>query len=108
MFLQYPSVDGITQELRNLGPGALLYKIDISRAFRHIRIDLGDIDLLGIRHKMVFFDGSLPFRFCHGSRIFEHCSEGFRYIMKHLGLMNYMDDLIYVSFPSKIHESYET
>ena len=42
--LQYPSVDDITNKLKDLGPGALLYKVDISRAFRQLRIDPGDID----------------------------------------------------------------
>ena len=37
--LKYPSVDDLAEELRNLGPGALLYKTDISRAFIHIHID---------------------------------------------------------------------
>ena len=50
--LNYPSVDTIVNSLKSLGPGALLYKIDISRAFRHIRIDPGDLDLLGIKHEL--------------------------------------------------------
>ena len=107
--LKYPSLDDITRELRNLGPGALIYKVDISRAFRHIRIDPGDIDLLGIRHKNLFLDGSLPFGFRLGSGIFERCSDAIRYIMKNFGynaLMNYIDDLIYIGLPSKIYHSY--
>ena len=55
--LHYPSVDNITAALRRLGPGAKLFKIDISKAFRHLRVDPTDIDLLGLqvqgRH---FFD----------------------------------------------------
>ena len=46
--LTYPSLDNITQKLNKLGPGAMLCKVDVSRAFRHIRIDPGDIDLLDI------------------------------------------------------------
>ena len=95
---KYPSLDDITRELRKLGRGALICKVDISRAFRHIRIDPGDIDLLGIHHKKVFLDGLLPFGFRHGSRIFERCSDAIRY-MKNLGhnaFMNYIDDLIYI------------
>ena len=103
--LKYPSLDDITTELRKLGPGALIYQVDISRAFRHIRIDPGDIDLLGIRHKSLFLDGSLPFGFRLGSGIFERCSDAIRYII-HNGLMNYIDDLIYIGLPSKIYNSY--
>ena len=106
--LKYPSLDDITTELRKLGPGALIYKVDISWAFRHIHIDPGDIDLLGIRHKSLFLDGSLPFGFRLGSGIFERCSDAIRYIMKNFGhnaLMNYIDDLIYIGLPSKIYNS---
>ena len=42
--LQYHSIDNITMTLNTLGPGAMLYKVDISRAFRQIRIDPRDID----------------------------------------------------------------
>ena len=41
-----PSIDLITDKVRNLGKGSLLYKIDISRAFRHVKIDPRDYFLL--------------------------------------------------------------
>ena len=47
--LRYPSVDHVIQKLKQLGPGTLFYKVNISRAFRHLRIDPGDIGLLGIK-----------------------------------------------------------
>ena len=33
--LQYPSIDNIIEEVNNIGLRALVYKVDISRAFRH-------------------------------------------------------------------------
>ena len=86
------------------------YKVDISRAFRHLRIDPGDIDLLGILHQDLFLDGSLPFGFRLGSGFFERCSDAIRFIMKkhnHNALLNYIDDLIHIGLPSKIHQSYQ-
>ena len=83
--LPYPSIDHIIKRIKEFGPGALLYKVDISRAFRHIRIDPGDIDLLGTCHNKPFFDGSLPFVFRHGSGIFKRCSDAIRFIMKQNG-----------------------
>ena len=80
--LQYLSIDQITRKLKDLSPGALLYKVDISRAFRHLRIDPGDINLLGIVHNNLYLDGSLPFGFHLGSGFFERCSDAIRYIMK--------------------------
>ena len=35
----------LTYSLGNLGPSAQMFKIDISRAFRQIKVDPGDIDL---------------------------------------------------------------
>ena len=35
--LHYPSVDNITVALRCVGPGAKHFKVDINRAFRHLK-----------------------------------------------------------------------
>ena len=107
--LHYPSVDYITQAIRDLGPNALLYKIDISRAF-HLRIDPGDLDLLGFHHNNYYFDGSLAFGYRHGSVFFQRCSDAIRYIMKNQGfstMFNYIDDLIYVGLPHEIDQSFK-
>ena len=50
------SYDHIVQQVQKMVPGLLVYKVDISRAFRHLRIDPGNIDLLGILHKDLFLD----------------------------------------------------
>ena len=42
--LTYPSV---VYKILQLGPGSLIYKIDISHAFRQHKVDPGEIDLLG-------------------------------------------------------------
>ena len=108
--LNYPSVDSITNSLRNLGPSAQIYKIDTSRAFRQIKIDPGDIDLLGIKFQdQYFLDRWVAFGFCHGSLIFQRCTDAIRYIMAQHGfplLYNYIDDLIYTGLPSQINESF--
>ena len=44
--LQYPTVDNITEKLKQIGTHAVLYKIDLSRAFRQLCIDPGDFNLL--------------------------------------------------------------
>ena len=58
--LSFPTVDVITAELKYLGRGALLYKIDVSKAFRHVRIDPGDYDLLGLHWCDAYVDTCLP------------------------------------------------
>ena len=66
--LKFPSVDLIMNSLRNLGPSVQMYKIDISRVFRHIKVDSGDIDLLGMKFgNQYFLDRALAFGFRHGS-----------------------------------------
>ena len=89
---------------------ALLFKFDISRAFRHLRIDPGDLDLLGLKHDSYYIDGTLAFRFRHGSVFLQRCTDALRYIMDHKfgypNLLNYCDDLIYPALPHEINGAY--
>ena len=39
--LQFPTVDHIVNELKKVGRGSHLFKIDVSHAFRHIKVDPG-------------------------------------------------------------------
>ena len=109
--LHYPSVDDIVHKLNTLGPAAKIFNVDISRAFRHIHIDPGDIDLLGLHHNNSYYiDLSLPFGFRLGSFFFQKLSDAVCYIMNKNGhdvLLNYIDDLIYCGLPSSIHQAYE-
>ena len=47
--LQYPTVDNITDTLKKLGPTVVLYKIDLSRAFRQLQIYPSDYNLLCLK-----------------------------------------------------------
>ena len=96
--LNYPSVDDIVTKSVELGPGCLLYKVDISRAFRQLKVDPGDLALLGLNHQSYFIDLSVPFGCRHGSVFFEKVTDSIRYIMRQQGfphLYNYVVDLIY-------------
>ena len=108
--LRYPSIDLITDSLRKLGPSAKIYKVDISRAFRQIKVDPADIDLLGIKlDQKYYIDRSIPFGFHHGSQIFQRCTDAIRHIMASHGFhtfFNYIDDLIYIGLPSEIQNSF--
>ena len=106
--LNYPS--DITQRLIQLGPGSMLFKIDISRALRQLKVDPGDIDLLGLQQNSYFIDQSVPFGYRHGSIFFEKVTDSIRFIIKNHGfpdLYNYVDDLIYCGTPSTIFSAYE-
>ena len=106
--LTYPSVDNLTNEVLRLGKGSQIFKVDISRAFRHVPIDPGDLDLLGLYWESYFLDFSLPFGFKHGSSIFQRISDAVRYIMSQEGhsVWNYIDDFLCISVPSKIEKTY--
>ena len=101
--LKFPSVDLIANSLRNLGPSAKMFKINISRAFRHIKVYPGDIDLLGIKFQNKYFlDRSLAFGFRHGSLIFQRCINAIHGRAWIPTIINYIDDLIYTGLPSQM------
>ena len=109
--LTLPTIDNITQKVKENGKGSMLYKIDLSRAFRHIKIDPKDYNLLGLHFSNeIFYDSCLPFGFKHGSAIFQRISDSIRYIMNSLGftVTNYIDDIIGHSVISQASDSFHT
>ena len=108
--LTLPSIDYITNKVCLLGKGSLLYKIDISHAFRHVPIDPGDYNLLGLYCDSYFIDKNLPFGYRHGSAIFQRLSDAIRYIMKQKGYLvtNYIDDILGQATPSQAQKSFDT
>ena len=108
--LTLPSIDNITDEIKKLGKGSLIYKVDISRAFRHVKIDPKDYYLLGLKLEQYYLDTYLPFGFRHGSSIFQRLSDAIRFIMTSKGhrITNYIDNLIGHCVPSQAHESFNT
>ena len=108
--LTLPTIDTITNKLVKLGKRALLYKIDISRAFRHVKIDPADYKYLGHHFQDYFLDSCLPFGFRHGSAIFQRLSDAVRYIRSTKGhnVTNYVDDIIGYAVKSKAQASFDT
>ena len=94
-----------------LSPAAKIYKVDISRAFRHIKIDPMDIDLLGLKFQDQYFINKLvSFGYRNWSQILQRCTDAIRFTMQQHGfphLFNYIDELIYTGLPSNIHNSYQ-
>ena len=96
--LVLPTVDHITDRLKLLGRGAHIYKLDISQAFRHIKVDPLDYNLLGLQWRHVYVDTCIPFGSRHGSQIFQRLSDVVHYMMRRMGhsVINYVND--YVGF----------
>ena len=100
--LTLPSIDTITSTVKKWGKGCLIYKLDISRAFRHKKLGPSEYDLLGIRHHGHYIDTCLAFSFCSGSALFQRISDAICYIMtqRSYDLIHYTDDVIGVGLPS--------
>ena len=79
--LSLPNIDNITNKVKKFGRGSLIFKIDISRAFRHVKVDPPDYPLLGLTLDSHYFDTCVPFRYRHGSAIFQRLTNAIRYIM---------------------------
>ena len=106
--LTFPSVDDITNELKRLGRGARLYKVDVSRAFRHLKVYPGDYDLLEPHWRGAYVDTCLPFGTRHGSQIFQRLSDAVHFMMRQKGfcVIDYIDDYVSVGVPGVAHDSY--
>ena len=97
--LKYPSVQDIVDEVNHLNSDVLLSKIDISRAFRNLRVDPHDFDLLGLKwNDSSYLDISIPMGMKTGSALCQRVTDVLRHIMKskNVKLFNYIDDVICV------------
>ena len=83
--LKFPSIDDITQYIATLND-PLVAKIDVSRAFRNLRIDPADTLKLGFQWRGKFYvDGYLAFGFLHGSASYQLVSDFIAWRMNELG-----------------------
>ena len=92
--LKLPSLDGLLPILEELGADAHLWKIDISQAFRNVRIDSQDAIHLGIMwQNQYYIDKNLAF--VHGTAIFEHITNFICFILakQDIKTFNYIDDI---------------
>ena len=99
--LTFPTVDHITHKLKKLGRGAHIFKIDISRAFCHIKVDPADYDLLGLYWNGHYLDTCLPFGSRHGTQIFQRVSNAVRYVIRTRGYKN-INSTIFVGWAPRV------
>ena len=107
--LMFSSVDDITNVLKRLGKGVFLYRIDVSRTFRHVKVDPGDHDLLGLQWDATYIDTCAPFRMHHRSQIFQCLSDAIRYIMFQNGhcIIDYINEYVGVGVPDVASKSFQ-
>ena len=95
--LSYCTIDNAYKILNELGPGALMSKIDLKNAFRLIPVRPADWNLLGICWRGQFFiDTCLPFGLRSAPYLFNQFSTALHWILQHKydvqHLLHYLDD----------------
>ena len=101
--LHYTRVDEVARQLLQLGPGALMAKLDVKSAYRIVSVHPQDRSLLGMKwENSVFVDRALPFGLRSAPKIFNAVADALEWIMKDLGvqqLWHYLDDYITCGAP---------
>ena len=108
--LAYPTVDNFVERLRYLGRGCHMMKIDLSRAFRQLKVDPGDYPLLCLQWGSEFYlDSAYAFGHRTGAMGCSRLTDMLRHTHTKQGfyMMSYIDDLLMAEVPSKAQLSYD-
>ena len=108
--LKFPTVDDIAERIVSLQGNCVLYKVDLQRAFRQLKLDPKDIINTGLFHnELHYVDVSVPFGYRHGSMACQRFTDAIRYIMHKHGftIFNYIDDLIGCEKPHQANASFQ-
>ena len=93
--IRLPTVEYMEQRILSLGPGAFLYKTDLARGYRQLRVDPTDWPLLGFTHNGVFYmDVCPPFGLRSSALFMQRTSEAISYVHRKAGYISrpYLDD----------------
>ena len=94
--LQYVRVDDVVEQLLQLGPGALMAKLDVKSAYRIVPVHPDDRALLGMQWQdKVYVDAALPFGLRSAPKIFTALADAVEWIARQHGtrfLWHYLDD----------------
>lgn len=90
-----PSITDLITRIQSQGPSCLLWKADLTRAYRQLRSDPIDAPLLGIKlHDQIFLDRCPPFGCRSSASICRRMANTIVYIMAHEEhyVIAYLDD----------------
>ena len=108
--LRYPTVDDFAQLIVSKGPGALMYKLDISRAYRNLHSDPSDWPLMCLQWpvKTWYVYTAIAFGLRTGSMACQRTTNVLVYIMQRqaFDLVNYIDDLAGCEVGEKVNEAF--
>ena len=93
--LRLPGTDALQIIIRDKGPGCHLFKKDLSRAYRQLRVDPRDYSYLGFRHNgLLYFDIAPPFGLRSATMMCQRTTCAVTFMFRSLGFdcTNYIDD----------------
>jgi len=101
LHLEYPTIDVIVDAVIATGPGCMIYKRDLRKAYRQFPVDPRDYHLLGW-DGCFYFDTVLTMGLRSAAMACQRSTSAVSWIFQQRGhsLFNYLDDFIGVSLPS--------
>ena len=109
--LRLPGVDALVDIIRSKGAGCHLFRKDLSRAYRQLRIDPRDAHLLGFRHNNhLYIDLAPPFGLRSSAMMCQQTTNAVSYLYKTLGFSctNYIDDFGGAETPDMSTQAFNT
>lgn len=109
--LVYPKVDDFIQLIRQKGQGCFLFKTDLKRAFRQIKICPSSYNLVAyVWKKHIFCDCVLPMGAKSSAFLCQRFSNAISFILFKIGIyiLNYLDDLASAETPDHADFAYGT
>jgi len=106
---RYPTVDNIIDIINAKGRGCMLFKRDMKKAFRQIRVDPGDIHLLSFKwNGLIYVDTVLAMGLRSAAYICQRLTNSVTFICREKGfdLVNYLDDFCGVEVPARAQEAF--
>ena len=104
--LSYVSVDDAVRQILELGPGAMLAKLDIQSAYRIVPLHSADRWLLGMSwNRQTYIDTVLPFGLRSAPIIFTAIADALQWVIESHGvqhIMHYLDDYLLLGPPESL------
>ena len=101
--LSYISVDHIAAKAAQLGPGALLAKVDIESAYRLVPVNPHDRPLLAVQWEgQIFINTRLPFGLRSAAKIFNTITDTLQWYLHQASILlidHYLDDFVIIRLP---------
>ena len=109
--MRLPNPDTLAAKIRELGEDCLLYKVDLSRAYRQLRSDPFDWALLGVQwEESHFIDTAIPFGLRHRASACQRTTQAVAHLTKILFdafIAPYVDDSAGAALPGDADVHYD-